>query len=141
MRLQYLSIVSFIVLGLTSCSNQGFWSASPDAKQTSQLQDGAPPGQGVTPGALMGGSIGQSMDEIDRTKMSHALDKSPGKSTDWVNANTGTHYSITPLQKVSVQGNPYCRTYQAQAERGDNKQSFTGTACVATDGSWSEARS
>lgn len=95
-------------------------------------------GAGTTPGVAIGGSIASSMDEIDRTKLARALDKSPGTSTSWVNSGNGTSYTVTPIRKLAVNGNSLCRQYQLTAVRGGNRQAMTGTACVASDGAWSE---
>lgn len=97
-------------------------------------------GAGTTPGVAIGGSIGQSMDEIDRVKLTRALDKAPGTPTTWANASNGTSYTVTPIRKLSVNGNSLCRQYQVSAVRGGSTQNVTGTACVASDGAWSEVR-
>jgi surface antigen len=84
-----------------------------------------------------GGEIGlHSMDATDKQKMSRALDAATGKSTSWVNGRSGIKYTITPIKKVIIQNNPFCRQYQADAEKGDSKKAMNGTACVMTDGSW-----
>lgn len=97
----------------------------------------APLGAGTKPGGTIGGSVAGSMDSFDRSKLSKALDKAPGTVTTWVNANTGTDYMVTPVKKVTVNGNDFCREYQVVAVRSGNRQESTGTACVAADGSWS----
>jgi surface antigen len=85
----------------------------------------------------IGGSIEKSMDSTDKEKVSHALDKPLGKSTDWTNAATGTSYTVTPIKKLAIDGNPYCRQYKIEATVNDDHQEVTGTACVsASDSSW-----
>lgn len=81
------------------------------------------------------GSIG-GMDTNDRTKLSHSLDKTPGKSTQWVNESTGVSYTVVPTRKVTINGNPYCRAYSLTASKGGKSRTIEGTACVSTDGSW-----
>ena len=84
-----------------------------------------------------GGAIGvRSMDADDKKKLSRALDAGTGKSTHWENGVTGVSYTVTPIKKVVVQGNPFCRQYSIQASRGSNSKTMNGTACVTTDGSW-----
>jgi surface antigen len=84
-----------------------------------------------------GGEIGlKSMNEEDKSKMSKALDAALGKSTRWENGITGIHYTVTPTQKETIQGNPFCRQYQVIAMKGENRKVINGTACVTTDGSW-----
>lgn len=84
-----------------------------------------------------GGDIGlKSMDADDKLKMSRALDSGTGKATHWENGATGITYMVTPIRKVVVQGNPFCREYSVQATRGSVTKNNSGTACVTTDGSW-----
>lgn len=84
---------------------------------------------------ISGGAV-SGMDSIDRNKMYHALDSSPGKSTQWQNASTGATYTVTPIRKTTVGDNKFCREYQITKTVGSNVQNSTGTACVGTDGSW-----
>lgn len=83
----------------------------------------------------IGGSIRTAMDEMDTNKLSHALDKSPGKATHWVNSSSSTSYTVVPIKVVTINGNSFCRKYTITAENGGNKRTNSGTACV-TNGSW-----
>jgi surface antigen len=87
-------------------------------------------------GEAVGGGIGRSMDANDQSKLSHALDKPLGKSTQWVNANSNTTYTVVPTQKVEINGNPYCRRYTITAIRDGNTHEINGTACVAANSNW-----
>jgi surface antigen len=100
----------------------------------------APIGAGVAVGVQTGGTIGTSMDALDKVKLSHALDKAPGKSTTWTNDNNGVTYTATPTKKISLNGNPFCRQYEVVAVKGENHRTVNGTACVAADGAWSEVK-
>lgn len=96
-------------------------------------------GQDVPVNITMSGgeAIGlKSMDELDKSKMSHALDSPPGKSTHWQNGATGIDYTVTPIKKIVVNGNPFCRQYQVLIQKGEYKRDMTGNACVTTDGTW-----
>lgn len=84
----------------------------------------------------VGGNMRTAMDSVDRTKLSHALDSPPGKSTRWTNEVTGINYTVTPTQKLSINGNPYCRKYTVIASKGGKTREIRGTACVTADGSW-----
>lgn len=95
-------------------------------------------GAGTVPGVAIGGSVGGSMDSLDRVKFNRALDKAPGTATTWVNENNGINYTVVPIKKVTVNGNAFCREYQVTATKGANRRQSTGTACVASDGAWSE---
>jgi len=88
-------------------------------------------------GTMIGGAVEQAMDEADKTKMLHAMDKAPGKSTHWVNERTNIEYTVTPTKKVYVQDKRYCRQYQMIAiNANDKEQSVEGVACIASDGNW-----
>lgn len=84
-----------------------------------------------------GGDISlKSMTQEDKNKMSRAMDAATGKSTHWTNSATGVSYTVTPIKKVVIEGNPFCRRYTVLVEQGDYKRDISGTACVTTDGSW-----
>jgi surface antigen len=84
-----------------------------------------------------GGEIGlASMDASDKLKMSRALDGATGKATHWVNSASGVNFTVTPIKKVVIENNPFCRQYLVEVARGSNQKELTGTACVTTDGSW-----
>lgn len=85
---------------------------------------------------VVSGDIGGRMDAIDRSKLSHALDRPLGKSTSWTNVNTGINYTVVPVRKVTVNGNSFCRQYQVTASRDGKERNTDGTACVASDGQW-----
>lgn len=112
-------------------------STTPAAKPTDQntLQElNLSPEQTNT--ALIGGSVEKSMDQNDKIKMSRALDKAPGKSTNWTNERTRISYTVTPIKKVVIKENPYCREYETQITRGSHSEQVNGTACIAADGGW-----
>lgn len=84
----------------------------------------------------IGGSLEKNMDSDDKIKMSRALDKAPGRTTSWTNNRMGMHYAVTPIRKVVLKDNPYCRTYQMTATRGSHTKEVSGTACISEDGNW-----
>jgi len=145
--------IAMLAVLLTSCSNT--WSPLPssEGEETSQpVQTSYQPMKekvmartidtaGVEkPVAVTmsgGGEIGlQSMDASDKLKMSRSLDAATGKTTTWVNGRTNITFSITPIKKVVIKDNPFCRQYQATAEKGSTRKEMNGTACVMSDGSW-----
>jgi surface antigen len=85
---------------------------------------------------LIGGSTERSMDANDKLKMSKALDKAPGKSTEWTNDRTGITYNVTPVKKIVINNNPFCREYETVITRRSNSNTLTGTACIGDDGNW-----
>jgi surface antigen len=76
------------------------------------------------------------MDEADKNKLSHALDKAPGKSTHWINANSGLAYTVVPVQAVTIGGNHNCRKYSVTTVKGTSRHESMGTACVGDDSAW-----
>ncbi len=94
-------------------------------------------GAGAIAGALIGGSIGKSMDDTDKMKMNQALETNQtGQPAYWTNSKTGTNYTVTPTQNVTVDGNQYCREYRTNAVIAGKKQQMYGTACRQPDGTW-----
>lgn len=146
--------VLVMIAGLTACSSSmssmphfpGFGSSDNASGQNVSPSSGVvattvdqSTGQEVPVNVTMAGgeAIGlKSMDEIDKSKMSHALDGTPGKATQWQNGATGISYTVTPIKKVVINGNPFCRQYQVTIAKGTNSRDLTGTACVTTDGTW-----
>jgi len=132
------SSILFLSLALAACtsdfSNQYgiFGSTSNNTAQATSTEQGPT----SNAGKLIGIGIEKSMDDVDKSKLSHALDNAPGKSTHWVNANSGASYTVEPTKKVVIDGNPYCREYHMTAVIKNNTQQYNGTACVSTDGAW-----
>ena len=143
------------VIGLTACSSiTSFYNGSeppapitnPTAEQLNSSTILDPNGNPIpvqpvaTTGESLGGNVERSMDNNDRIKMSRALDKAPGGSTTWVNRATGISYTVTPVKKVVLNGNPYCRTYSMSATRGGQASNAGGTACIGQSGNWESVR-
>lgn len=90
-------------------------------------------------GGSIGGYLRSAMDENDKSKLSHALDKSPGKETHWVNQNSSISYTVVPTRALSINGNAHCRKYSITAINSGHTEKSLGTACVDSDGSWKSA--
>ncbi len=82
------------------------------------------------------GSFESAMTQEDKNKLSRALDGGLGKSTHWTNSATGYTYTVTPIRKVTIEGNPICRSFEAIATRGSSSRNTAGTACITADGDW-----
>lgn len=135
MRKRNMVVLVAAGLILSACSQ--FSTKSTD---TMQVATNSPGGlTEATSNAPVGGSAENSMDEIDKSKLSRALDGGLGKATSWENANTGTTYTVVPTAKLTIGGNPFCRKYTVTKEKGTNKNEVNGTACVSTDGAWHPA--
>lgn len=94
-------------------------------------------GVGTLAGAFIGNKLGQSMDAADKQKMAATFENNQtGQPAYWQNSKTGTSYTVTPTQNVTVNGNPYCREYRSTAMIAGKRQQMYGTACRQPDGTW-----
>lgn len=94
-------------------------------------------GLGTMAGAFLGGSIGKSMDDVDKMKMERALESnSVGQPAYWQNSKTGTNYTVVPVRNMTHNGNKYCREYRTTAVIGGKSEQVYGKACRQPDGSW-----
>jgi len=124
-------------LTLAACSSNMMTSQSSNRHQyANNGQVGGTAEKPVATGSAPGGSLANQMDTTDKSKMYHALDNAPGKSTMWANANTGITYTVIPVKKVTLNGNPYCRVYETTAEKDGQQHQTSGTACIGQDGEW-----
>jgi surface antigen len=132
-RLSALFLIA-VGMALSSCSTHLSTSQpEPGSKSQMALLSGTPVNGGPVAGS------GGGMDDLDRSKLYHALDAGIGKASSWDNVATGTEYTVVPIQKLTVNGNPYCRKYSITSVRSGNSHQTTGTACVSTDGGWHPA--
>ncbi|AIL65530.1 Surface antigen LipA protein [Rickettsiales bacterium Ac37b] len=96
---------------------------------------------GAMGGALLGGSIGNSLDQVDKSRMLNAQQQSlerasSGQTTTWVNPDTGHSGSFTPVRTYRAGGGQYCREYNQTVNIGGQVHKAYGTACRQPDGSW-----
>ena len=122
---------------LTACSTQRSTSSVDELQVASNSTSGGL--TEATSNAPVGGGAQHSMDDIDQSKLSRALDGGVGKATTWQNANTGIKYTVVPTGKLTIGGNPFCRKYTVTTEKGNSTNQVSGTACVSTDGAWHPA--
>jgi surface antigen len=100
-------------------------------------------GAGIVLGALVGGTIGHSMDSGDKTQTNTVIKNNPtNHATRWTNPNTGMTYTMTPTSDMfAMNGNSNCRKYHFTATKPNGKMhSFNGTACLMNDGYWHTVR-
>jgi surface antigen len=91
---------------------------------------------GTLIGASIGGSVGRSMDEVDRMKVGATLETTrTGVTTRWENPDTGHEYAVTPTRTYETAEGP-CREYTMDAQIGGRTEQVYGTACRQPDGSW-----
>lgn len=91
---------------------------------------------GTLIGVQIGGSIGRTMDDIDRVKVAHSLEiVRTGVPTTWVNPDTRNEYSVVPTRTFE-RFDTVCREYIIDAIIGGRTEQVYGTACRQADGSW-----
>lgn len=94
-------------------------------------------GAGAILGALLGGTVGHSMDHSDQVQSYKAMNNDTNQSAKWTNKKTSTHYTMTPTSDYfTVNGNPDCRNYHFVKKHEGAVDSYDGTACYRSDGSW-----
>lgn len=119
-------LVGIVGIQLTACSSIPYISSSDRSSSP-----------GASESTAIGGRLEHLMDENDKKEMSSGLDKALGKSTEWSNPRTGIKYTVTPVAKLKVGDNPFCRRYQLNAIVKGQPKSVTGTACVSlVDSTW-----
>ncbi|MCS3903243.1 surface antigen [Methylohalomonas lacus] len=120
-------------IGTLAGAGLGGWAGSTVGSGSGQLVGVA---VGTLAGAMIGGSVGRSMDEVDRMKISRALETSPSYSeTRWRNPDSGAAYSVTPQPAYETASGP-CRPYVVDAYIDGRPTEVEGTACRQPDGAW-----
>ena len=91
---------------------------------------------GTMAGAAIGGSIGRTMDDVDRMKTGQTLEAvRTGVPSTWRNPDTGVQYSVTPTRTTMTATGP-CRDYTINALIEGRQETVHGTACRQADGTW-----
>jgi surface antigen len=92
---------------------------------------------GAIIGAVVGGVIGGRMDDNDRRQTGFALENvETGRSTQWVNPDTGNRYEVQPTSTYQSSTGQPCRNYTMQAVIDGRNETINGTACRRADGTW-----
>jgi surface antigen len=105
---------------------------------------GASPGWiafSVLAGGLVGGAIGNRLDEKDKEMAVRAANQAfeygqTGRRSTWQNPDTGASGSVTPTRTYQIESGQYCREYTQEIQVGGERQQSYGTACRQPDGSW-----
>ena len=96
---------------------------------------------GAILGAMIGNSVGRSLDEIDRRHAAEAeqqaLEYSPiGADIAWQNPDSGNYGVVTPTRTYRSSAGAYCREYSHTVHIGGTPSQAYGRACRQPDGSW-----
>jgi surface antigen len=92
-------------------------------------------------GGLLGGYIGNRLDEKDKRMAAQAAAQAfennrTGQKSVWNNPESGNRGEIVPVKTYQVANGQYCRRYEQTIYIGGERQQTTGTACRQADGSW-----
>ena len=96
---------------------------------------------GVILGGLLGGAIGNALDQRDKElamkEAQYSLEHSQaGNSSQWQNPDSGNSGTFTPTRTYQTEGGQYCREYTQEILVGGEKHESYGTACRQPDGTW-----
>ena len=96
---------------------------------------------GVLLGGLVGGAIGNHLDQKDKEMAMQAANRAfengrTGEASTWRNPDSGNSGTITPTQTYQAPSGNYCREYQQEIIVGGEPHKSYGTACRQPDGSW-----
>lgn len=95
----------------------------------------------VIGGGLLGGVVGNLLDERDKMLAAQAaqraLETAPsGTSVPWKNPDSGHSGTVTPTRTYQTARGTYCREYQQTVIIQGKQERAYGTACRQPDGSW-----
>ena len=96
---------------------------------------------GVILGGLLGGAVGNALDQRDKelamkqAQMSLETGRT-GQSGGWQNPDSGNSGSFTPTRTYQQSNGQYCREYTQEIVVGGEKKQSYGTACRQPDGTW-----
>ena len=96
---------------------------------------------GVILGGLLGGAVGNALDQRDKELAMQQAQLSlenakVGQTSQWQNPDSGNSGTFTPTRTYQTQSGQYCREYQQEILIGGEKHDSYGTACRQPDGSW-----
>ena len=96
---------------------------------------------GVILGGLLGGAVGNALDQRDKEmamkQAQYSLENSQtGHSSQWQNPDSGHSGTFTPTRTYEAQTGQPCREYTQEIMIGGERHESYGTACRQADGSW-----
>jgi len=96
---------------------------------------------GVILGGLLGGAVGNALDQRDKDlamkQAQYSLENSPSnQSGEWHNPDSGNSGTFTPTRTYQTETGQYCREYTQEIMVAGEKHQSYGTACRQPDGSW-----
>jgi surface antigen len=95
----------------------------------------------VVGGILVGGLVGNLLDERDKRMAAEAAQKAlesapTGQPVAWRNPDNGHSGSVVVVQTYQTASASYCRQFEQKVNIGGQQEKAYGTACRQPDGSW-----
>lgn len=96
---------------------------------------------GVILGGLLGGAIGNYLDDQDKRTMHTSTQKSlettkTGETSAWSNPDSGHSGTVTPVRTYQTADGKNCREFQQAVTVGGKTEKAYGTACRDENGNW-----
>lgn len=149
-KLLFLMVISVVSFGMVGCSNMnnsdvgtvagGVIGGLVGSRFGSGSGRAAATAAGAVAGAFIGSRIGKNMDDVDRMKMSKALESNrAGQTSTWRNPDNGNRYTVKPTKtyyRKKGRTTQPCRDYTTTAIIGGKQESIYGRACRMDDGTW-----
>ena len=95
----------------------------------------------VVGGILVGGLVGNLLDERDKKMATEAAQKAlesapTGKPVAWNNPDSGHAGTVTPVKTYQTADGKQCRQYETSVTIDGKQEKAFGKACRQPDGSW-----
>ncbi len=95
----------------------------------------------VIGGILVGGLVGNLLDQRDKQMAAEAANRAmetapTGKPVAWKNPDSGHSGTVTPTRTYQTANGNYCRDYQTTVTIDGKQERASGTACRQPDGTW-----
>ena len=148
--IQRIALVLLLVIAVTGCETVqenpktaigGLGGAAFGGLIAAAAGGGGPAIAGaVIGGALLGGLVGNMLDQRDKRMQAEAaqraLESAPsGQPVAWNNPDSG-HSGTVTVTRTYQEAGKYCREYQQTVTIGGKQENAYGTACRQPDGSW-----
>ena len=92
---------------------------------------------GAAIGAMLGYAVGNEMDKADQERISAAYETMPdGRTSRWVNPNTGNQFEVTPQNTYTNDNNQNCREAEILATVDGRPEKIIQRACRDEYGNW-----
>jgi surface antigen len=92
---------------------------------------------GAAVGTLLGYIVGNEMDKYDRRQLNHVYERGvSGRTSAWINPDTGNQYQVTPKPAYNPAPTRICREAEIEAVIDGKVEKTYTTACRDEYGRW-----